>query len=726
MDGSLPMSDDEATAAHRPATGRRGEDEDGGGRSWSAWIAGGLVLTLVGWMASGMLDGEEPAPVAARRAAEPEPVAVEVRPSAARPITRALTIEGEVRPELATPVRAEAGGVVEATPMPKGSVVEEGDVLARIAPAERSAQLAQARAEVERTRRDLERVESLLDRGFATQARVEESRAALAGAEAALAGAEATVGDLVVRAPAAGVLNELLVDPGEVVQPGEEVARIVDTDPLVVELRVPQRSVDEVEVGQRAEVAFVTGQEREGRVRYVSANAEAATRTFAVEVEVPNPGREVPAGISAEVRLPIEEVPAHFVSPAILSLGEDGALGVKTVDEEGRVRFHPVDPVRAQPDGIWVAGLPEEAAVVTVGQGFVAEGEVVRASVVEDADPAADAQLEIETAADAEASVVRTAPDEASRDTPTPAAAEPEESDGTEASVVVVRPEEPGADATVVTGSDAGSSGAAVEEAEPRAVVSGGANASSPIPDPSEEVRVTVQTVPVAAPAEEMEAPIRDARPVAEEPARPTEADPEERETTTAEPAPVAAPPASVAAFEAALAEDPAAAVRGVQERLNALGYEVGMPTGEENARTRLALARFQEANGLDPTGELGARVLEALASEGAARADTIPSAGGGTGEDAGAAADRVEPSGADAPDVEPEPVRFEDAGARARAVRAVQEALNAQGFDAGPEDGILGPSTSGAITALQEARGLPVTGEIDAPVLAALDIPAP
>ena len=708
MDGSWAMSDDEATDASRPAKGRRGEGEDGGGRSWSAWIAGGLVLALVGWMASGMLGGEEPAPVAARRAAEPEPVAVEVLPSVARPITRALTIEGEVRPELATPVRAEAGGVVDATPTPKGSVVEEGDVLARIAPAERSAQLAQARAEVERTRRDLDRVESLLSRGFATQARVEESRAALAGAEAALAGAEATVGDLVVRAPAAGVLNDLMVDPGEVVQPGEEVARIVDTDPLVVKLRVPQRSVDEVEVGQRAEVAFVTGQERVGRVRYVSANAEAATRTFAIEVEVPNPGREVPAGISAEVRLPVEEVPAHFVSPAILSLGADGALGVKTVDGEGRVAFFPVDLVRAQPDGIWVAGLPEEARIITVGQGFVAEGEVVRAAV---ADDAGGPLPEGEAAADADATTVARAPDDAGPDGSASAAGE---ADGSEAPVVVVRSDGPEAEAS---DSEPGGS-------EPEARAMGGTDALSSAPDVPEDIDVTLRTVPITVPGEEAPALPADAAEAA-----PPDADPGTAAPTAAEPAPAEAPAASPTVLDATLAEDPAAAIRSVQERLNALGYEVGQPTGEQNARTRLALARFQEANGLKPTGEMDPRVLEALASEGAVGAAAAPAAGDGAAdEDADeVSADRDRPADeADAPADAPEPVRFADDAARARAVRAVQEALNARGFDAGPVDGLFGDMTSEAVAAFQEVRGLPVTGEIDAPLLAALDLPTP
>lgn len=186
----------------------------------------------------------------------------------------------------------------------------------------------------------------------------------------------------------------MLIDPGEVVSPGAEVARIVDTDPLVVEMRVAQRSIGQVAVGMVVEVAFVTGQERSGRVRYVSANAQAATRTFAVEVEVPNPERDVPPGISAEVRLPVEEIAAHFVSPAILSLGTEGDLGIKTVSGDGRVEFYPVELVRAQTAGIWVAGLPEEAAVITVGQGFVVQGEPVRVTLaegVQEVEPVADA-----------------------------------------------------------------------------------------------------------------------------------------------------------------------------------------------------------------------------------------------------------------------------------------------------------------------------------------------
>lgn len=129
--------------------------------------------------------------------------------------------------------------------------------------------------------------------------------------------------------------------------------------------------------GQRAEVSFITGQTREGGVVFVGAAADPETRTVEAEVEVPNDDRAIPAGISAQVRLPTGEARAHFVSPAVLSLDVSGTLGVKTVTEAGRVAFQAAEIVRAQTDGVWITGLPDTARIVTVGQGFVSAGEEV-------------------------------------------------------------------------------------------------------------------------------------------------------------------------------------------------------------------------------------------------------------------------------------------------------------------------------------------------------------
>ncbi len=353
-------------------------DDDPGSRR-SKWLAALLFVALVAWMGSGYLlpgsSGDEAA--APGRDAAPEAVSVAVRASRAESVTTVFVAEGEGVPERDTQVRAETSGSVAEVPVRKGADVRAGDVIARIAPAQREADLARAEEELARARRDYENAETLLERGVATVDRVAETRAALAAAEAQLASAREALRDTAIRAPFDGRLEALTVESGEFVQAGGAVARVVDLDPLTVTVRVPQQILAGVQTDQAAEVRFITGETRPGTVSFVAAAADAETRTFAAEIEVENADGAIPAGLSARVRVPTGEVEAHFLSPAILSLDPDGRLGVKVVEEDDRVAFHPVEIVRAETDGVWVSGLPAEARIITVGQGFVNAGEKV-------------------------------------------------------------------------------------------------------------------------------------------------------------------------------------------------------------------------------------------------------------------------------------------------------------------------------------------------------------
>jgi multidrug efflux system membrane fusion protein len=105
-----------------------------------------------------------------------------------------------------------------------------------------------------------------------------------------------------------------------------------------------------------------------------------STRTFAVELEVPNPDGTLPAGVTAEIQITGGTAMAHKISPSLLSLETDGTIGVKTLDDQDQVVFHPVEIARSQTDGIWVTGLPETARIITVGQGYVLAGQMVEPS----------------------------------------------------------------------------------------------------------------------------------------------------------------------------------------------------------------------------------------------------------------------------------------------------------------------------------------------------------
>jgi multidrug efflux system membrane fusion protein len=82
--------------------------------------------------------------------------------------------------------------------------------------------------------------------------------------------------------------------------------------------------------------------------------------------------------------VPLKERVAHFVSPSILTLNDEGEVGVRVIDDDKRVRFRPVDILADKPDGVWITGLPETVTFITLGQNFVTLGQRVE-PVTEDA-----------------------------------------------------------------------------------------------------------------------------------------------------------------------------------------------------------------------------------------------------------------------------------------------------------------------------------------------------
>jgi len=134
-----------------------------------------------------------------------------------------------------------------------------------------------------------------------------------------------------------------------------------------------------VDVDDTAEARLATGETVRGRIRYVAPVADEATRTFEVELEVDNSGGNLRAGGTAELRIPAENVLAHRVSPSLLTLDDAGNVGVKIINGLGQVEFIVADIALSSNAGVWLAGLPETATIITVGQGYVASGSIVDA-----------------------------------------------------------------------------------------------------------------------------------------------------------------------------------------------------------------------------------------------------------------------------------------------------------------------------------------------------------
>lgn len=338
--------------------------------SSSIIIALCMVAIAALWMASGILVEDN------GKAHEPDPITVQqvlVRSSGfiAQPAETFLRAYGVVEAQHRLIVRAETAGRVVRIAVRQGERVQEGQLLFQLSLEARRSQLENAIAQFKKLQLDLSNARRL-ERGSPPSTRPRARGTDCDGAGDGRPNSRGNQGYFRSRSD-----RRHSVDPDEFVSVGDELAVLIDNDPVKVEVRVPQQSVQSIEHGAPASVTFATGRDARGRICFVSAEADEDTRTLAVEILVANPDHRVPSRTSAEARLPTGTVKAHKIPPAILALDENGNLGVKVV-REGTVEFHQVEIVKSQRDAVWVTGLPEQVNLITAGQGFVRDGDRVR------------------------------------------------------------------------------------------------------------------------------------------------------------------------------------------------------------------------------------------------------------------------------------------------------------------------------------------------------------
>jgi membrane fusion protein, multidrug efflux system len=347
-----------------------------------------LAIGAAAWVLSGQLGNDAPATastataeLSGSAAAEEALTQVRVATSTSEPYVIVLSVTGRTEANREVGLRVQTSGRIEAIEVDEGDVVEEGDVIARIAMDDRPERLARAQAVVEQFQIAFDASSELAEGGWRAETTHAEANANLRDARAELARVRLDIGRTDITAPFSGVLNSVGIEVGDVVTDGfgenDAIGEIYDLDPIVIVAAVNEREVSYLSVGDLGSAHLITGATVEGVLRFVGQVAEPETRTYRIELEVANEDHAIRAGMTTDVVLPLDTIPGHFISPSALSLADDGTLGVKLVDENNVVRFAPIVIVADVTGGLWVTGLAREVTMITVGHDFVAEGETV-------------------------------------------------------------------------------------------------------------------------------------------------------------------------------------------------------------------------------------------------------------------------------------------------------------------------------------------------------------
>jgi multidrug efflux system membrane fusion protein len=380
-------------------------------------------------------ENSETAPTAAADTETTDSTAIRViaKRSVAETIDSAVLLRGQTRAMRQVDVRSETSGRVISEPLRKGTMIEAGQLLceidigtreislaeaqARLADArsripetearvpEAEARQAEALARLEEARINANAADKLSEGGFASETRVVNAKAAVSSAEAAVKAAEAglksasagmetvqasiqsaqaavaaaarEIERLTIRAPFAGVLESDTAELGSLLQPGSLCATVVQLNPIKVEGFAPEADINRIAEGAPATAMLIDGTEITGNVSFLARSADPATRTFLVEIEVPNAELSIRDGQTAELVIASDGLAAHLLPQSALTLNNDGDLGVRVVTDQNTARFTPVALLRDTVDGVWLGGLPQEASVILVGQEFVTDGVAV-------------------------------------------------------------------------------------------------------------------------------------------------------------------------------------------------------------------------------------------------------------------------------------------------------------------------------------------------------------
>ena len=290
---------------------------------------------------------------------------------------REIRVAGVTKADKQAVLAARSNGIVAELGVSQGDEIATGAVVMRLDGADATAAVARAQSALLQAKEQLEVGETLFARGSLPEMEMTARRAAETAAEAALSEEQATADRLMLNAPFAGIVDSVDVDLGEWVQAGTPITTILSLDPIVVKAEVSELDVGFVEVGGPANVRLVNGAEMQGTILHVARQASEQTRTFVIEVTLPNPDRLIPAGMTAEVRLFVAPQPAIVVPRSVITLSDEGVIGLRVVGPDNLAQFVPITIIDDTEAGLVVAGIPTGVRIITAGQDLVRDGDQV-------------------------------------------------------------------------------------------------------------------------------------------------------------------------------------------------------------------------------------------------------------------------------------------------------------------------------------------------------------
>lgn len=342
-----------------------------------------VAIVVFAWLLSGQfVNNPNQKEVSAHK--EKQLMSVSVIDSQAEDINREIILQGQLVANENLLLRAQIAGSIQKIWVDEGNQVEQGQLLLQIDERDRRAQLTRIEADIAHKTINLQAMQKLTAKNLQSATNLALAKAELAAAKAERASLLVNLQHTQVKAPFAGVINQREVALGSYVEEGDSLFELVDISSITAQAFVNQQQVNRMHLGQRVSIVLLNGQTISANISFISEQAEPDTRSFRIEAEFDNRAGHYRAGGSIEMKVYADQTQGHQLPTSILTLNDQGELGVKALTQEQTVIFYPVNKISMGEYGIWVSGLPEHVKVISQGQNFVVTGEKVRTIASQD------------------------------------------------------------------------------------------------------------------------------------------------------------------------------------------------------------------------------------------------------------------------------------------------------------------------------------------------------
>jgi len=285
-------------------------------------------------------------------------------------MTRRVASVGKLRANASVRIRSEMAGRIKDILFAEGASIKKGEEILKFVDGEQKGNLMQAEAEVILKQAEFERAKKLHDEKVGSTKDYGRALAEYKAAEGRLESAKAVLDRTVICAPFEGTLGIADVSVGAYIQAGQELITIVDSTPIKVDFKIPEKYIHDVGVGQVAEIRIDAMKDRifYATVEAVDVTVESESHSVLVRASIPNEDNLLKPGMFANVSLIIAQK-GETITIAESALDREGEIEFVWIVEKGRAsRKRILSGVRENSRVEVIAGLKAGAVVVVAGQ----------------------------------------------------------------------------------------------------------------------------------------------------------------------------------------------------------------------------------------------------------------------------------------------------------------------------------------------------------------------